>query len=112
MQIIGDVLDACGDNIDSAIKQLGQLRLTAHCGTAQPSASGADQAANPSAAAGSQAAGEQSIQVLHSRRMQPLLLSEEECNPCCHFKKNASLVATFGRQLTRDHGSEAPIPTP
>lgn len=56
-KIIGDVLDACGDNIDSAIKQLGQLRLTAHCGTSQPSPSGADQAANPSAAAGSQAAG-------------------------------------------------------
>ncbi len=64
MQIIGDVLDACGDNIDSAIKQLGQLRLTAHCGTTQPAASGADQA-NPNAAAGSQAAGERSIQALH-----------------------------------------------
>ncbi|KAL3145986.1 hypothetical protein ABBQ38_015346 [Trebouxia sp. C0009 RCD-2024] len=31
---IGDVLDACGNNIDVAIKQLGQLRLTVHCGTA------------------------------------------------------------------------------
>ena len=72
MQIIGDVLDACGDNIDSAIKQLGQLRLTAHCGTAQPAASGAEQAADPNASAGSQA-GEQSIQTLHSRRMQQLL---------------------------------------
>ncbi|KAL0037844.1 hypothetical protein WJX79_001616 [Trebouxia sp. C0005] len=54
-KIIGDVLDACGDNIDSAIKQLGQLRLTAHCGTAQPAASGAEQAADPNASAGSQA---------------------------------------------------------
>ena len=36
VQTIGDVLDACGNNIDVAIKQLGQLRLTAHCGTAQP----------------------------------------------------------------------------
>ncbi len=85
MQIIGDVLDACGDNIDSAIKQLGQLRLTAHCGTAQPSNSGADQAANPNAAAGSQAAGEQSIQVLHSRRMHLLLPSQEECKSFCHL---------------------------
>ena len=83
MQIIGDVLDACGDNIDSAIKQLGQLRLTAHCGTAQLSNSGADQAANPNAAAGSQAAGEQSIQVLG-------------CIYCCHLKKSASLSAIFG----------------
>lgn len=31
---IGDVLDACGNNIDVAIKQLGQLRLTVQCGTA------------------------------------------------------------------------------
>lgn len=84
MQIIGDVLDACGDNIDSAIKQLGQLRLTAHCGTSQPSPSGADQAANPSAAAGSQAAGEQSIQASHSRRMQLLFHFQEECNACCY----------------------------
>lgn len=32
---IGDVLEACGHNIDVAIKQLGQLRLTAHAGAAQ-----------------------------------------------------------------------------
>ena len=44
MQTIGDVLDACGNNIDVAIKQLGQLRLTAHCGTAQPAALTADPA--------------------------------------------------------------------
>ena len=75
MQIIGDVLDACRDNIDSAIKQLGQMRLTAHCGTAQPATSGADQAANPNASAGSQAAGQH----------QSKGYTQEECNPCCHL---------------------------
>lgn len=35
LQTIGDVLEACGNNIDVAIKQLGQLRLTAHAGAAQ-----------------------------------------------------------------------------
>ena len=34
-QTIGDVLEACGSNIDVAIKQLGQLRLTARAGPAQ-----------------------------------------------------------------------------
>lgn len=63
---IGDVLDACGNNIDVAIKQLGQLRLTAHCGTAQPAALTADpattqqpnipQAAGPSTSADTSAA--------------------------------------------------------
>jgi len=57
LQTIGDVLDACGNNIDVAIKQLGQLRLTAHCGTAQPAPSGTGPAANLSAPAGGQAAG-------------------------------------------------------
>ena len=52
------MLDACGSNIDSAIKQLGQLRLTAHCGTVQPAASAVDAAANPSAPGTGQTAGD------------------------------------------------------
>lgn len=29
--MLADILDTCGDNIDAAIKKLGQLELTARC---------------------------------------------------------------------------------
>jgi hypothetical protein len=35
-QTLSDILDTCGDNIDAAIKRLGELQLTAQCtGAAQ-----------------------------------------------------------------------------
>ena len=48
MQVIGDVLEACGNNIDVAIKQLGQLRLTARAGAPQDPAVPAAPAQAPS----------------------------------------------------------------
>ena len=30
-QVLSDILISCGDNIDAAIKRLGDLRLTANC---------------------------------------------------------------------------------
>lgn len=30
-QVLSDILVSCGDNIDAAIKRLGDLRLTANC---------------------------------------------------------------------------------
>lgn len=31
LQVLSDILETCGDNIDAAIKRLGDLRLTANC---------------------------------------------------------------------------------
>lgn len=31
MQVLADILDSCGDNLDAAIKRLDQLQLTAQC---------------------------------------------------------------------------------
>ena len=33
-QVLSDVLDSCGNNIDAAIKRLGELQLTAQCSAA------------------------------------------------------------------------------
>ncbi|KAK9823935.1 hypothetical protein WJX72_006493 [[Myrmecia] bisecta] len=43
-KVVADVLDACGDNVDEAIKQLGQLRLTANCSVSAAAAPAADTA--------------------------------------------------------------------
>ncbi len=44
LQVLSDILETCGDNIDAAIKRLGDLRLTANC-----SAAALDEAAQPAA---------------------------------------------------------------
>ncbi|BDA50624.1 hypothetical protein COCOBI_16-3000 [Coccomyxa sp. Obi] len=44
-KVLADILDTCGDNIDAAIKRLGQLHLTAHCVADVPEATAAP--ANP-----------------------------------------------------------------
>ena len=31
LQVLSDILETCGDNIDAAIQRLGDLRLTANC---------------------------------------------------------------------------------
>ncbi len=54
LQVVADVLDACGDNIDAAIKRLGELRLTARCNVAaeaQPGAQASSKAASTAAGA-------------------------------------------------------------
>lgn len=79
MQTIGDVLEACGNNIDVAIKQLGQLRLTARAGAAPVQPATDIATANlTQASANSQAAGSASLSA-SSISLQLLLISLSTC---------------------------------